>query len=61
MDGAVALPTLSGEGVILQNVKSFYQLHCNASTCNWKKLENKLGLQVIFAVTMRLPADYTCE
>ena len=59
--GAVALPTLTGDGVIVQYKQYFYQLTCDASTCNWEILEKELSLPVSFAVTMILPAEYTCE
>ena len=58
--GAVALPTLTGDGVILQHEQYFYELICDASTCNWEILEKELGLPVRGAVTMYLPAEYTC-
>ena len=60
MYGAVALPTLTGDGVILQHDKYFYELSCNASACNWKIMEKELSLRVHFAVTMVLPEEYTC-
>ena len=60
MYGAVALPTLTGDGVILQHDKYFYELSCNVSACNWKILEKELSLRVHFAVTMVLPEEYTC-
>jgi len=59
--GAVALPTLTGDGVIVQHGPSFYQLNCNASSCNWEILEKELSLSVTGAVAMILPAEYTCE
>jgi len=59
--GAVALPTLTGDGVIVQNYQYFYQLNCNASSCDWETLEKELSLPVHFAVAMDLPAEYTCE
>ena len=60
-DGAVALPTLTGDGVIVQNYQYFYQLNCNASSCDWETLEKELSLPVRYAVAMELPAEYTCE
>ena len=59
--GARALPTLTGDGAILQTTQYVYQLNCNASACNWEKLQKKLSLPVTFAVTMILPEEYTCE
>ena len=59
--GAVALPTLTGDGVIVQYYQYFYQLNCNASSCDWEILVKELSLPVRFAVAMNLPAEYTCE
>ena len=59
--GAVALPTLTGDGVIVQHGQYFSQLNCNASTCKWNILEKELSLYVYSAFAMILPAEYTCE
>ena len=61
LGGAVALPTLTGDGVIVQHKQYFYQLNCNVSSCNWDILEKELSNPVSNAVTMILPAEYTCE
>ena len=58
---AVALPTLTDDGVIVQLGRYFYQLNCNTSACNWEILEKELSLPVASAVGMILPAEYTCE
>ena len=57
----MALPTLTGDGVIVQHDEYFYQLTCDTSSCNWEKLEKELSLSVRIAATMILPAEYTCE
>jgi len=59
--GGVALPTLTGDGVIVQRDQYFYQLHCNASNCNWEILKKELSVAANYAVSMFLPAEYTCE
>ena len=58
---AVALPTLTDDGVIVQLGQYFYQLNCNTSACNWETLEKELSPPMNSAVTMILPAEYTCE
>ena len=57
---ANALPTLTGDGVILQHEQYFYELICNSITCNWEILEKQLSIPVRGAVTMYLPTEYTC-
>ena len=60
--GGVALPTLTGDGVIVQHNRNLYQLSCDASTCNWERLEKKeLPFQIKNGVAMILPEEYTCE
>ena len=59
--GGLALPTLTGDGVIVQNTRRFYQLNCDESSCNWKMLEKTLPYQIFKGVAMILPAEYTCE
>ena len=59
--GAVALPTLTNDGVIVQHDRYFFQLNCDASACNWEILEKELNLPVASAVGMILPAEYACE
>ena len=56
--GAVALPTLTGDGVIVQHNQYFYLLSCNPSSCSWEILEKELSIPVRNAVTMILPAEY---
>ena len=59
--GGLALPTLTGDGVIVQHTRYFYRLSCDTSSCNWEILEKELSLPVEESVTMILPVEYTCE
>ena len=59
--GAVALPTVTDDGVIVQHDRYFFKLNCSASACNWETLEEELNLPVAGAVGMILPAEYACE
>ena len=59
-NGAMILPTLAGNGAILQYQEHFYELMCNTSSCNWRVLEQTLKKPVIGAVMMYLPPGYSC-
>ena len=55
------MPTLTGDGVIVQYRQYLYQLNCDAVACNWETLEKELSISVSSAVAMILPAEYTCK
>ena len=58
--GARAMPTLTGDGIILQHKQYFYQLNCDQNTCSWEILEEELSEPAHYGATMILPAKYTC-
>ena len=37
------MPTLTGDGIILQHKQYFYQLNCDQNTCSWEILEEELS------------------
>ena len=58
--GAQALPSITGNGVIVQNREYFYELVCTSTACQWNIMEKQLTTGVYSAVMMYLPQDYTC-
>ena len=59
-NGARAVTSPSGKGVIVQHYKQLYELTCEISGCSWRILPQRLSPGVKFAVMMTLPPDYTC-
>ena len=57
--GIQALPSITGNGAIVQGKQYFYELVCG-SECKWTEMEKKLSSPVSFATMMYLPKDYTC-
>ena len=57
--GARALPSLSGDGAILQHGKYFYRLSCSTTSCQWTIMEQELITGIISAVFIYLPEDIT--
>jgi len=58
--GARGLPSLSGDGAIIQFNEYFYELVCSSTSCNWNIMEQKLKKPVKDSVMMYLPDDYNC-
>jgi len=58
--GARALPSLAGNGAILQHAEKLYELKCSTSSCNWKILWQTLIKPVSGAVMMYLPPGHSC-
>jgi len=58
--GARALPSLAGDGAILQAGKNLYELTCTSTFCNWSIMEKQLRNPAYEAVMMYLPPGYTC-
>ena len=58
--GAKALPSLSGNGVILQYLKYFYELTCTTTSCTWSIMTQELKQATRHAPIMYLPQEYTC-
>ena len=58
--GAVAVTSESGQSVIVQHEKYFYELMCDTSVCSWKILPQQLSPGVRHSVMMTLPPNYNC-
>ena len=59
--GIQALPSITGNGAIIQGWRNFYELVCSSTACKWNFMGKKLrSSPVSFAVMMYLPKDYTC-
>ena len=58
--GIQALPSITGNGAIVQSWHYFLKLVCSSTECKWIRMEKKLSTPVSFAVMMYLPKDYTC-
>ena len=58
--GAKALPSLSGNGVILQYLKYFYELTCTTTSCSWSIMPQELKQATRNNPIMYLPQGYTC-
>ena len=58
--GAKALPSLSGNGVYLQNKKYFYELTCTTASCTWSIKPQELKQAAQLSPIMYLPQGYTC-
>ena len=54
-EGARALPSVSGYGAYVQHNKYFYELQCNAKSCNWSIMDQQLTTPVVSAAMMYLP------
>jgi len=59
--GARAVPSPSGHGVIVQLNEHFYKLQCQVSGCFWSILKQKLKQSVLGAVLFALPEEYNCD
>ena len=58
--GARALPSMAGNGAILQNQEYLYELKRNTHSCHWIIMEQTLRKSVSMAVMIYLPPGYTC-
>lgn len=58
--GARALTSPSGDGVIVQSNKHFFELQCDQNDCDWIQLDQELDTAVRHAVMSYLPEGYTC-
>ena len=59
-EGIQALPSITGNGAIVQNWRYFDELVCNSTACKWTLVKKKIDYPVSFGVMMYLPQDYTC-
>ena len=59
--GARILPSLAGNGAILQHKEHLYELMCNIRSCNWRVMEQTLKKPVRSAVMMYLPPGFARE
>ena len=59
-EGIQALPSITGNGAIVQGWQYFYELVCSSTSCKWTRMKKELSSPVSFAVMMYLPKDYTC-
>ena len=58
--GIQALPSITGNGAIVQSWQYFLELVCSSTDCKWTGMEKKLSTPVSYAVMMYLPKDYHC-
>ena len=59
--GARAVTPVAGQGAIVQMREHFYEVTCEISGCSWSILAQNLDVEVISAVMMMLPGDYTSK
>ena len=59
--GARAVTSPSGQGVILQHNKHFYELRCEIKECSWTILPQKLKQDVSSAILLALPPGTGCD
>ena len=59
-DGARALTSPSGNGVVLQHKEFLYEFHFHSGIFTWSKIQHTLSHPVEYAVMTYLPAGYTC-
>ena len=57
-DGATAVTSASGQGVVVQFYEHFYELACKIGSCSWTILPQILHQGVTKAVMMTLPSGY---
>ena len=60
-EGARAVTSPSGQGVILQHNKHFYELRCEIKECSWTILPQKLKQSVVVATLLALPPGTGCD
>ena len=56
--GARALPSPSGDSVILQSQEYLYQFTCTSSGCTWSEMVQKLAAPIRGGVMTYLPEGY---
>ena len=60
-EGARAVTSPSGQGVILQYNEYFYELRCETKECSWTILPQKLKQGVKHAILLALPPGTGCD
>ena len=60
-EGARAVTSPSGQGVILQHSEYFYELRCETKECSWTILPQKLKQDVSSAILLALPPGTGCD
>ena len=58
LTGAIALPSISGDGAYLLYEGKFYELLCDETSCSWKVMPQKADEN--YPMAMYLPSDYFC-
>ena len=59
--GCRVLPSISGQGVYLQQDRNFYHFSCDTSSCQWETMEQTLPAGVTHGIFMYLSPDYNCN